>query len=158
MRRAVMFAMFVMLASAVVHVAYFTILLTGYRKSDLTVVYPVARGSGPLLSTLGAVLVLGEPLGWRTVAGVLAISGGVLLIAGGPRLWQGHAAPAERLRTLAGLRPSLAMLLRALGGGAEVEIIEAPAARANHKRIDSTQAVNQCGLFRVRYSKLLSLY
>src|SRR5512145_2968383 len=35
-------------ASALVHVFYFNVLLTGYRKADLTVVYPVARGSGPL--------------------------------------------------------------------------------------------------------------
>ena len=49
-------------ASASVHVLYFTVLLTGYRKADLTVVYPVARGSGPLLASIGAVLVLGETI------------------------------------------------------------------------------------------------
>lgn len=38
--------------SAAVHLLYFNALLTGYRKSDLTVVYPVARGSGPLLTAL----------------------------------------------------------------------------------------------------------
>ena len=36
----------VLLASAVVHVVYFTTLLRGYRLADLTVVYPVARGTG----------------------------------------------------------------------------------------------------------------
>ena len=45
----------VLLASAVVHVVYFTTLLRGYRLSDLTVVYPVARGTGPLLASLGAI-------------------------------------------------------------------------------------------------------
>lgn len=53
----------VVLASAVVHLAYFRTLLRGYRLSDLTVVYPVARGRGPLLSSMGAVLLLGERLG-----------------------------------------------------------------------------------------------
>jgi len=55
------------LASAIVHLLYFTVLLKGYRVADLTVVYPVARGSGPLLSALGALLLLGEAL---SLAGV----------------------------------------------------------------------------------------
>ena len=71
-------------ASAVVHVLYFTVLLTGYRKSDLTVVYPVARGSGPLLASAAAVLLLGERLALVGAAGVVAVCGGVFLIAGGP--------------------------------------------------------------------------
>ena len=83
------------------HLVYFNALLAGYRASDLTVVYPVARGAGPLVSSLGAVWLLGEHLGPWGVAGVLAISGGVLLIAGGPRLlMQGHRNP----RVLAGVR------------------------------------------------------
>ena len=93
-----------LLASGLAHLVYFNVLLAGYRAADLTVVYPVARGSGPLLSSLGAVLLLGEPLGWRTVAGVLGISGGVLLIAGGPGLWRNTQDPARHARTLAGLR------------------------------------------------------
>jgi len=93
-----------LLASGVTHLVYFNVLLAGYRAADLTVVYPVARGSGPLLSSLGAVLLLGEPAGWRTAAGVLAVSGGVLLIAGGPGLWRNTHDPARRARTLAGLR------------------------------------------------------
>jgi drug/metabolite transporter (DMT)-like permease len=73
-------------ASAVTHVVYFTILLRGYRASDLTVVYPVARGTGPLLSSMGAVLLLGESLSVVGVGGVLAVALGVFLIAGGPQL------------------------------------------------------------------------
>src|SRR4051812_11062173 len=38
-------------ASGVLHVLYYIVLLRGYRKADLTVVYPLARGSGPLLSS-----------------------------------------------------------------------------------------------------------
>jgi drug/metabolite transporter (DMT)-like permease len=94
----------VLLASAVVHVLYFTVLLTGYRKADLTVVYPVARGSGPLLAAIGAVLLLGERLSALGVVGVIAVCGGVFLIAGGPALWRrAHDADA-RQRVLAGLR------------------------------------------------------
>jgi drug/metabolite transporter (DMT)-like permease len=76
-------------ASALAHVLYFTVLLTGYRKADLTVVYPVARGSGPLLASVGAVLILGEVVTLLGAAGILAVCGGVFLIAGGTRLWRG---------------------------------------------------------------------
>lgn len=72
----------VTLLSAAVHLAYFSALLSGYAKADLTVVYPVARGSGPLLAALGAVLLLGERPGLRGWAGIAAIVLGVLLIAG----------------------------------------------------------------------------
>lgn len=93
----------VLLASALAHLAYFHVLLAGYRAADLTVVYPVARGSGPLVSAFGATLLLGESLGWHGVFGVLAVTGGVLLIAGGPRLWSSAHNPAQRARVRAGV-------------------------------------------------------
>ncbi|MCY7314855.1 MAG: EamA family transporter [Rubrivivax sp.] len=91
--------------SAAVHLLYFNTLLTGYRKADLTVVYPLARGSAPLLTAAAAVILLGETLG---AAGVAAVCGGVFLIAGGPALWRPahsseHSA-AQHERTSAGVR------------------------------------------------------
>ena len=59
-------------------------LLKGYRVSDLTVVYPVARGTGPLISSLAAVAVLGEAMTLHGAAGVLCVCVGVFIIAGGP--------------------------------------------------------------------------
>ena len=98
----------VVAASALVHLLYFNSLLTGYRVADLTVVYPLARGSGPLLTAAAAVLLLGESLSLLGVAGVLAVCGGVFLIAGGPALWRHTHDPAEnaqrRARTHAGVR------------------------------------------------------
>jgi drug/metabolite transporter (DMT)-like permease len=94
----------VLLASAVVHVLYFTVLLTGYRKSDLTVVYPVARGSGPMLAALGAVILLGERLTLLGAVGVLAVCSGVFLVAGGPRLLRSTGSALARANALAGLR------------------------------------------------------
>jgi drug/metabolite transporter (DMT)-like permease len=94
----------VLLVSAVVHVLYLTVLLTGYRKADLTVVYPVARGSGPLLAAAAAVLLLGERLSALGTAGVIAVCTGVFLVAGGPALWRQSHDAARRQRTLAGLR------------------------------------------------------
>ena len=97
----------VLLASAVIHLVYLSTLLHGYRVADLTVVYPVARGSGPLLSSLGAVLLLGETLSLVSAAGALAVVCGVFLIAGGPGLWRkagdAGADPARRLRVRRGV-------------------------------------------------------
>ncbi|WP_245516293.1 EamA family transporter [Ancylobacter aquaticus] len=50
------------LLSGLIHLAYSLCLQRGYQVADLSVVYPVARGTGPMLSTIGAVLLLGEPL------------------------------------------------------------------------------------------------
>jgi drug/metabolite transporter (DMT)-like permease len=92
-----------LLASAVVHVLYFTTLLRGYRLADLTVVYPVARGTGPLLASLGAIVWLGESLSAVAAAGVAAVAIGVFFIAGGPGLWAKAHDPALRERVRAGL-------------------------------------------------------
>ena len=76
----------VILASAVVHVLYLIVLQKGYRESNFSVVYPLARGTGPLFSVIGAVLILDEMpgvLGWFGIASILV---GILLIAGFPQL------------------------------------------------------------------------
>lgn len=90
--------------SAVVHVVYFNVLLKGYRVSDLTVVYPVARGTGPLLTALAAGPVFGERLTPLSAVGVLAVCGGVFLVAGGPRMFSAVQDPARRARVAAGVR------------------------------------------------------
>ena len=96
----------IIVASGLIHLVYFNTLLRGYRLSDLTVVYPVARGSGPLLTSIGAVLILGEHMGALGVAGLLGVTFGVFLIAGGPGLWgQAHDhEPVQRRRVQTGLR------------------------------------------------------
>lgn len=86
----------VLVASGVMHVLYFVTLLRGYRVADLTVVYPLARGTGPLLSSVLAVLVLGEAVTMPLVLGVLCVACGVLLITGAQRLLRrGPRASAE---------------------------------------------------------------
>jgi drug/metabolite transporter (DMT)-like permease len=70
------------LASAVLHLLYFIVLQVGYRKADLSVVYPMARGTGPLLSATGAVLFFGERPGWMAVCGIVLIVTGVLIMTG----------------------------------------------------------------------------
>ena len=92
-----------MAVSGFVHWVYFVCLLTGYRKSDLTVVYPMARGSGPLLSSGVAVLVFGEQLSSLGAVGIFGVAFGVFLVAGGPSLWRTAHDPAKRARVLAGV-------------------------------------------------------
>ena len=89
--------------SAVLHVVYFIVLLRGYRKADLTVVYPLARGSGPLLSSLVAIMLLGEQISALGVAGIATVVAGVFLIAGGPGLWRAAHDPQQQQRVRKGM-------------------------------------------------------
>ena len=91
------------LASALIHVGYFIVLLRGYRKADLTVVYPLARGSGPLLSSMVAIVFLGEQISALGLAGILGVVCGVFLIAGGPGLWKAAHDPLQQARVRTGI-------------------------------------------------------
>ena len=82
------------LLSGAVHVVYSLVLQRGYRVSDFAVVYPVARGSGPMLTVLAAVLVLSEqpkPLAW---AGIVLILLGVFLCS----IKTGFGSPQDPVR------------------------------------------------------------
>ena len=89
--------------SGLVHWVYFICLLTGYRKSDLTVVYPVARGSGPLLSSGVAVIVFGEEFSAFGAFGIAGVVIGVFLVAGGPALFRAAHDPSKRERIKTGV-------------------------------------------------------
>jgi drug/metabolite transporter (DMT)-like permease len=69
-------------ATGILHLCYSLMLQAGYRASDLSLVYPLARGSGPLLSFFAAVLVLNEPISNVSVAGVVLVVAGILLVSG----------------------------------------------------------------------------
>ncbi len=71
------------IVSALLHMAYFLLLQQGYRKGDLSLVYPTARATGPFLSTVFAVVILGEHLTLPIVAGGLAVVVGVVFLTGG---------------------------------------------------------------------------
>lgn len=70
----------VIAASTTLHLGYFTLLQRGYRHGDLSMVYPIARGTGPLLASLVAVILLGERPGPVGVAGILLVGTGVFLL------------------------------------------------------------------------------
>jgi len=62
--------------SGVLQVGYFLLLQYAYRVGDVSVVYPLARGSGPLLSVVFAIILLGER------PGILALIGAAVLVTG----------------------------------------------------------------------------
>jgi uncharacterized membrane protein len=66
--------------SGVVEAAYFILLSAAYRRGDLSVVYPLARGTAPLLAVLIGVAVLGERLGVAGSLGVVALLAGFLIL------------------------------------------------------------------------------
>jgi len=80
-------------ATSVLHLGYSLSLQAGYRTSDLSLVYPIARGFGPLLSFVGAVLLLGEPPTVLSALGLVLIVAGILLVAGLTR--EPHRAPRK---------------------------------------------------------------
>ncbi len=73
-------AVLVTVVSASIHVGYFVLLQRGYRAGDLSVVYPLARGTGPLLSVTLAVLVFAERPGWLALAGAAAVVAGIFVV------------------------------------------------------------------------------
>jgi drug/metabolite transporter (DMT)-like permease len=75
--------------SSALHIVYQLVLQRGYAEGDLNLVYPLARGTGPLLTFAVAVTLLGERPGAAAVAGVVAVISGVLLISLGHS--RGHA-------------------------------------------------------------------
>src|SRR5438034_9598314 len=64
---------------------YFATLTAGYRAGDLSLVYPIARASGPLLATIGAIAIFAERPTAVAVTGALAIVAGALVLTGDPR-------------------------------------------------------------------------
>jgi drug/metabolite transporter (DMT)-like permease len=93
-----------MFGSGMIHTVYFLLLDRAYRSGgDLSIVYPLARATGPLLTILVAILVLGERPGPLAIGGALLIGGSALLLAGNPLAWfrnrgaaRGNAPDARR--------------------------------------------------------------
>ncbi|WP_129642413.1 DMT family transporter [Peristeroidobacter agariperforans] len=80
-----------LLMTGILHMGYSLTLQAGYRVSDLSLVYPLARGTGPLLSFLAATFILHEPANIFSVLGVLLIVGGILMVSGLAN--EAHKAP-----------------------------------------------------------------
>lgn len=74
-----------LLAAAAVHYLYYALMLSAYRAGDMNQVYPIARGSAPLLVALLAAVLAGERLGPLSTLAVLVLSFGIFLLASSGR-------------------------------------------------------------------------
>ena len=88
-----------LLASIVIHVFYNLLLMRCYRLGEFGQVYPLARGTSPLVVTTLAAVFVHEHLAWPQIAGVTVVSAGLATLV------------------LAGRRPSRAAFLAAVGTG-----------------------------------------
>jgi drug/metabolite transporter (DMT)-like permease len=68
------------IVSGFLHSAYFVLLQRGYAAGDLSLVYPLARGTGPMFATAGAIILLGEHPGPLALGGTAMIAVGVVLL------------------------------------------------------------------------------
>ena len=69
-------------ASAALELLYFALLAAVYSRADYTFAYPIARGVAPVLVLIVSVAFLGASVGLAAALGVLAVTGGVLLVRG----------------------------------------------------------------------------
>lgn len=69
-------------ASAALELVYFVLLAIAYRDSDVSLVYPIARGTAPVLVLVGGIVLLGHGTSAAQAAGVCAVAVGVLLVHG----------------------------------------------------------------------------
>ena len=107
--------------SAVIHLAYFLLLQRGYRSGDLSLVYPLARGSGPLLATLGAVLFLGEHPSALALTGTLLIVVSVVVLTGGRT-----SSRTQHLAVFYGLATGVCIAIYTVWDGYAVSRLAAP--------------------------------
>jgi drug/metabolite transporter (DMT)-like permease len=70
------------LGSGALELVYFGLLATAYARADLTFVYPVARGSAPVIVLVVSVAALGAAVSGLQAGGVLVVAAGVLLVRG----------------------------------------------------------------------------
>jgi uncharacterized membrane protein len=89
------------IVSGFIEAAYFILLSAAYRRGDLSVVYPIARGTAPLLAVAAGVGLLGERLGVAGSIGVVALLAGFLILQ----------QPWQAVRGRRGLDPSIAFAL-----------------------------------------------
>ena len=83
--------------TSLLQLLYFVLLVTAYGRADLSFVYPVARGSAPLVVLVAGTLVLAETLSAAEAAGVVLVAGGILLVRG----VHGHAGAGDLALALA---------------------------------------------------------
>ena len=79
-----------LLASAVVHTFYKLFLAAAYERGDLSRVYPISRGSAPVMVAIFSILALSEAVATQQYAGIFLVAIGIMLMARG--IWTGGEA------------------------------------------------------------------
>ena len=85
-----------MVGTGLLQAGYFLFLQAGYRLGDLSLVYPVGRGSGALLAALAGIVLLGEHPGTAGLAGIGLVVAGVLFLGAPAGRRRSAARPAPR--------------------------------------------------------------
>jgi drug/metabolite transporter (DMT)-like permease len=68
-------------ASVLIHLVYFAALIESYRAGDMGQVYPIARGSAPLMTAIVTTTLVGERLGLASWGGIILLVAGVMLLS-----------------------------------------------------------------------------
>lgn len=79
--------------SGVLKTGYSLFLQRGYRTGDFSLIYPLARGTGPLLSALGAILIFGERPSVIALSGAVVIVASIFWLAGGHQWFRAFNDP-----------------------------------------------------------------
>uniref|UniRef100_UPI0039F08E6F EamA family transporter n=1 Tax=Bordetella sputigena TaxID=1416810 RepID=UPI0039F08E6F len=111
-------------ASGLIHVVYNASLVYSYRRGDLTQAYPIARGSSPLLVTLGAAVFAHEEIGPLRLLGIVMVSGGIIALALPRRAYAASARKSGAVGDRAGepVRGPRIALLAAFATGALIAV------------------------------------
>ncbi|MGL4241799.1 MAG: EamA family transporter [Beijerinckiaceae bacterium] len=67
--------------SVLIHIGYYFGLTAAYARADMGQVYPIARGSAPLMTAAAGILILGEPVSWVGIAGIMLLGCGIFVMA-----------------------------------------------------------------------------
>jgi drug/metabolite transporter (DMT)-like permease len=100
--------------SGVLHLVYFTLLAAAYRRAELSVVYPLARGAAPAIVLLIGALALGASTSARQVTGVVLVAAGILFV-------RGFRRPAESSGVAFGLAIAVCIAAYTINDNAGVE-------------------------------------
>jgi drug/metabolite transporter (DMT)-like permease len=112
------------LASTAIHVAYYLTLAEAYRHGDLGQIYPIARGTAPLMTAVVAGVLLHEALGLYGWAGITMLASGILLLA----FKGGRAAKVDARSVGFALATSLTITVYTIVDGQGARLSGAPAA------------------------------
>ncbi len=112
--------------TALLHITYFVTLQRAYSLGDLSLIYPLARGTGPFLSTLLAILIFKERPTALALAGAALIVFSVFLLAGGTRLFQAGQSLKTRTAIRYGLIIGLVIAIYTLWDSYAVAVLLIP--------------------------------